>query len=529
MQSSSDSAQYYQGSSTSMRSRATSPPPFSSPLFGPVPSLVRSHRGSPSSSPASSSPQTSPSPWSQSREVDSGSPPPALHLPPQAYPSPKLRASGSPLDPVSIPPQSRSSSSHHQYSESYGTAGSETLRYNRRPGPMANLTSPVALYPIGRASARRTSSSQTTVTNVSSSLGFTSDSVGKESALKSRCDRPGCNTRHTDPLELERRGAQMTRGDILRGGGIKSHSEDEHLSGSPRSLSKFGVRASPKLVAHHPSPSGRVLPLPPPLGRRRSIPMHHSNILPPSPAHVPVYDHLRTPPPLSLELSASPPKVSPPPPAPVSEEHDRGRNRRRESDAVAVTGSDSSATSRSRSSALGSRSRTREVSPVRARLADDGIVERGRRPSERERERRGRCGLDRTGADDGSSPEASGDIDERGSSRRRSTSRSRHRTSSRGRASPPGQRDYLPVFERTPEVHARSLSESPPAVPVGGTLRGRRPTVVAKPEAFTALDGGHGTIRVSSTAKPRGRIPMDRTVDVQESANACIGPIGASS
>jgi hypothetical protein len=202
-----------QGTSSAASSRSVlSPQEFASPFLSAVPALVPSHRsssgasGRASSSSASttSSPSTSPSPWAASQTAVLGSSPPALALPPQAYPI----AQASPLvEPVKIPPMLiRAPASL----DGHASRGDETLKYVRRPGATSHLTSPLALFPIAGPTRKSFSGNHSNAGNSPRLSPMLSPLIAptklpKQGSLgKVRCDRPGCPLR-TQPARHQER------------------------------------------------------------------------------------------------------------------------------------------------------------------------------------------------------------------------------------------------------------------------------------------------------------------------------------
>ncbi|KAL7414800.1 hypothetical protein BDY24DRAFT_384615 [Mrakia frigida] len=491
-----------------------SPPPFSSPLFGAVPALVPSSRSgranSSASSPTTSSPNTSPSPWAESQNVVNGSPPPTLYLPPQAYPSSRPQPVAP--DPVKIPP----SSSFVGSIEALRDGGGETLKFTRRPGPTNNPTSPLALFPVGRHV--RTSSSA--YGSVSSSLGLSS--IDGRAANGVRTDRPppvgfsSPRIKSDSSVVIRRTKGSDSRGisdDDAPGGPL-----DRDVFVPPSYTNSAFARIPPYHQDFAPPPlplSPRVAPSSdgprPSPSRRRSVPMHHCSNSPTSNAISSTSSQSTVAP--SSRNNLQSPLASSEMLPPALPHVGRGRSQRTDEHSV-----DSShhTSSRSRSSALGSRSGTRS----RTREGED----RPRRGSSRseidDEPRRGRRGSSRLS--EGSTSEA-GDESEREMSRGR---RERDQTVTRGRGAsgrtsdppPPSQprlgptTEYLPVFDRTPEHRGRDLSTSPDSLANGGgaTIRGRRPTVTVKPSAFTALNGG-GTVRTEAPSSSASR-SRDRRV-----------------
>ena len=477
-----------------------------------MPSSRSGRANSSSSSPTTSSPNTSPSPWSESQNVVNGSPPPTLHLPPQAYPSSRPQPVAP--EPVKIPP----SSSFVGSVEALRDGGGETLKFTRRPGPTNNPTSPLALFPVGRHV--RTSSSA--YGSVSSSLGLSS--IDGRAANGARTDRPppigfsSPRIKSDSSVVIKRSKGNDSRAisdDDEGGQGVPLDRADVYV---PPSYTNSAFARIPPYHHEFPPPplplSPRVTPSSdgarPSPSRRRSVPMHHCSGSPTSNS-VPSNSSQSTVAPLSLN------RPSPLSPLVLSEmlppalpHVGRGRTARTED-----RDGDSHTSSRSRSSALVSRSGTRS----RTREGED----RPRRGSSRseidDEPRRGRRGSSRLSED---STSEAGDESEREMSRGR---RERDQAVTRGRGSsgrtsdpPPTQprlgptTEYLPVFDRTPEHRGRDLSTSPDSLANGGgaTIRGRRATVVTKPSAFTALNGG-GTLQTKAPSSSASR-SRDRRV-----------------
>ena len=503
-----------------------SPPPFASPLFGPVPALVPSGRSnranSSSSSPTTSSPSTSPSPWAESENVVNGSPPPTLHLPPQAYPgSPRTHISA---DPMKIPP----SSSFVGSVDALREGGGETLKFTRRPGPTNHPTSPLALFPVGRQHHRTASSAYG---SVSSSLGLTSlDARASSGAL--RTERPVGFTAQGGPRVKSDSSVVIKR---TQGNDSRSISDDDGQSSTHLDRDhavpylSLGQTASPRQ-----SPFRQDFPSPPPLPlsprghqppqprpsptRRRSIPMHHCSASPTTNALASSSQHTVAP-------SHAPPRSSPLSPVttshvPPSPNLDRGRH------SLSDSREDRASRSRSRVVRSGTRSRTREGEDRHRRGSSKSHVVD-------DEPRRGRRGSSRRSEDSSSDvgDESGGD----GSRGRRDETISRGRgaigRASDGAAAPPPRpyigpsADYVPVFERTPEHRSRSLSQSPDSLANGGgaTIRGRRPTVHERtvPSALTVLNGG-GTLRTAPLSKSRSRDRKDRDVPPPSGRDAAI-------
>ena len=490
-----------------------SPPPFASPLFGPVPALVPSTRSnranSSTSSPTTSSPSTSPSPWAESENVVNGSPPPTLHLPPQAYPASPRTHIGADAVKIPLPSSFVGSADAHR------DGGGETLKFTRRAGPTNHPTSPLALFPVGRQHTRTASSAYG---SVGSSLGLTSLDARASTGQAMRTERPAGLTAQGGPriksdssVVIKRSQGNDSRAisddDNHTDSSHRQHAHAHHhhpdhaiphfLLGQAASPRKQPFRQdfpSPPSLPLSPRATGTPQPRPSPT-RRRSIPMHHcsgsptknalasSSQQPGAPTHAPTRSSPLSPVATSHVLPS--PNVG------------RGRSKR----------ADSPDERASRSRSRVQRSRTR-----------DG-EDRHRRGSSRsqldDEPRRGRRGSSKRSED------SSSDLgDESGGDRETSRGR-RDETVSRGRGVGGPSADYTPVFERTPEHRSRSLSRSPDSLANGGgaTIRGRRPTVVERaPDALTVLNGG-GTLR-TDPSKSRSRDSRAREANTHRTDGA---------
>lgn len=512
-----------------------SPQECASPFLSAVPPLVPSHRsssGRASSSSASttSSPTTSPSPWAASQSAVLGTSPPALSLPPQAYPI----AQGSPLvEPVKIPPaMSRAPASL----DGHASRGDETLKYVRRPGATSHLTSPLALFPIANPTRKSFSGAHSNAGNsprLSPMLSplMAPTKTPKASSKMVRCDRPGCTLLHS---ALYGRNALGFRSDLsvalprLDGEDAELTANCQHSDDSDNDDERPSPHHTHSAFASIPSPdrptgglpssifsgrhdlphagtSYRASPPKPSFVRRASVPNnHYAGSFPSSASTV----GSRIPSDSSDHASIHPSPLAQPPDV-SSPEFGRGRGRSRQRSPSGERGRErepSAGASRGREP-LASRSRSRVRSPPRSgrTSTERGSESRGRRTEASRDDRedgtpRGRRGSSRAPAADGHLAEADEEDDRDATQRGRSGSR---------------RRTYpdIPVFERTPDQRARSLSTSPEqsaaAAPSG---RGRRPSVVVKPAPFTTLSSD-GVVRTVASSRSRDRDEPERRTD----------------
>lgn len=537
-----------------------SPQEFASPFLSAVPALVPSHRsssgasGRASSSSASttSSPSTSPSPWGASQTAVLGSSPPALALPPQAYPI----ASGSPLvEPVKIPPMLvRAPASL----DGHASRGDETLKYVRRPGATSHLTSPLALFPIAGPTRKSFSGNHSNAGNSPRLSPMLSPLVAPTKLPKLpgkvRCDRPGCTLLHS---ALYGRNQLGIKSDLtvhhlprldgedtdLTAGPCPNQSEDEddhrphvhhtHSDSVPspdRLLANTGRHHSHDVPLTSASSVRASPPALPAFIRRASVPANHyvgslaSTSSYPSEGGTPVSripsdssDHASIhPSPL-----AQPPDVSSPELETNSGRRGRSRQRSRSAERHRLAERSRESSSRGRD-ALPSRSRSRVRSPPRS----------GRSSTDRRSESRGRRGessrrpSDRTIVDEREEATPRGRRDssriKRVSEEQASTEvvekDGRGRSSSRRRTPTDGPNGHGIKQQHYEEVISRSLSTSPEPSHLGlgglGT-RGRRPTVVVKPAPFTTLssDGLVRAVHSANSSRSRDRDEHDKRAD----------------
>ena len=562
-----------QGTSSAASSRSVlSPQEFASPFLSAVPALVPSHRsssgasGRASSSSASttSSPSTSPSPWAASQTAVLGSSPPALALPPQAYPI----AQASPLvEPVKIPPMLiRAPASL----DGHASRGDETLKYVRRPGATSHLTSPLALFPIAGPTRKSFSGNHSNAGNSPRLSPMLSPLIAptklpKQGSLgKVRCDRPGCTLLHSALYGRNQLGikSDLTVHHLPRLDGEdtdltagpcpnQSEDEDDHRPHVHHTHSASDTVPSPdRLLAnagrHHshdvPLTSASSARASPPAAlpafiRRASVPANHyvgslaSTSSYPSEGGTPVSripsdssDHASIhPSPL-----AQPPDVSSPELETGHGNPRRGRSRQRSpsTDRHRLAECSRGSSSRGGRDALASRSRSRVRSPPRSSRSstDRGSESRGRRgessrrPSERahidEREeatprgRRDSSRIERVSEEQAAAEADDGVVEDRGRGRSGSNRRT-PMAGSNGHGS--GKQQYEEAVSRSP-----STSPEPTHLGLGGLgTRGRRPTVVVKPAPFTTLssDGVVRSVHGSSSSSSRSRDRDEKRAD----------------
>lgn len=514
---------------------ALAPQEFASPFLSAVPALVPSHRsssGRASSSSASTTSSPATSPWASSQAV-LGTSPPALSLPPQAYPiaqpSPKV-------EPVKIPPQIfRAPASL----DGHSSRGDETLKFHRRPGPTSHLTSPLALFPLANPSSRKSYSGAHSNAGNSPRLSpmlsplMAPVKPPKGSQKLVRCDRPGCTLLHTALYGRNQLGFKSDvsipyskqESDDADTIGHFHHSDEDDDFGRPSPSHTHSAFASipahdrtvlppphrPHEPPHSPYRSASSPPGSPPFIRRASVPNNtYSSSISSFPSSLNNTPVSRVPSDSSDHSAKHPSPLAQPPDTFSPDRRGRSRQRsqsgeRRESDRERERESSSRGRDSGRVSGRSSRSRTRGDESRGRRGGED---ERGRRvPDEREENTpRGRRSTSRMPNDDHHHQPNEQNRDE--TCRGRSGSRRRSRSDENDAVALGAEVD--PSSSRS-----RSVSVSPDYQPAGATgTRGRRPTVTVKPSPFTMLSS-NGVVRTvgQSQSRSRDREEDDRRTD----------------